>query len=269
MKKVDYNIEYAHVYAGSFTKDEIIGEEQRTGIIVAKQVVENLEAAGKTYSLNILIDDYNEEAIEVNEELVVSELTKKGLSPDYVMRESRLAGPVAEVLIDNISDRYLDKRTLENEIIFAPKTNDIRLWAPDAEKRSFRQMFLEYAEGKIDEEELKGSQLRKGGATLISKNTFRSKSEIVLKYKDKEGVVCYTCPLLTACWHLMRLGVEQFDKEFVNIKSFTSKPFFGNRLITVLPSNYLKIEGTSMEIISLAKSRSIKKYRNYLEYYFF
>lgn len=268
MEKVDFNIEYAHIYADEFHKDVIIGEEQIRSIEVVKQIIGNLESTGKTYSLNILVDDYNEEATKVDEEVLFSQLNEIGSPPDHIMRESQLAVSSAEILIEAMPERYLNKQK-SYELTFTPKTNDIRLWASNHEDRSFRRIFWEYSQGEKKEEISKERVLRERAEALISRESFRTKSEIVLKYIDNGGTTRYTCPLLTACWHLVRVGVEPFAEEYKNLKSFTSKPFFGEKLITVLSSSYLKIEGTAMEIISLAKSRTIKKQKNRLEYYFF
>jgi hypothetical protein len=268
MEKVDFNIEYAHIYANEFRRDEIIGEEQMKSVEVVKQIIGDLETIGKSYSLNILVDDYNEEVTKVDEKALFSQLNEIGLPPDHVMRESQLAVSSAEILIEAMSDRYLDKQK-PYELTFIPKSNDIRLWAPNHEDQSFRRILWEHSQGEKKEDFSKERELRERAEALISRESFRTKSEIVLQYTGDDGTTRYTCPLLTACWHLVRLGVKPFAEEYKNIKSFTSKPFFGDRLITVLSSGYLKIEGTAMEIISLAKSKTIKKQKSRLEYYFF
>lgn len=269
MEKVDYSIEYAHIYSDQLKANQMMDEHIKS-IERTKQIIGLLNSLGKSYSLSVLIDNYNEgefENEEVDFDVIYSELDKYGLPPDHIMCESNLTH-TADLLIDNISNRYL-KAEGTNKIVFTPTSNYSSRWAPSNNDYSFRRQFWDYSQGKIDD--ISSMKILERSAASIDRESFLSKSEIVLKYVYDQNTnkTYYTCPLLTACWHLTRLGVNQFDVNASKIKSFTSKPFFADKLITVLPSKYLKVEGTAMEIISLAKKKSIKKSKKNIEYVFF
>lgn len=268
MEVVNFNIEYAHVYGEMLNRGGISNEEHAKNISIAKEIAKGLRKQGKTYSLSILLDDYNEEAIEVSDDEIFLELKRMGLPPDHIMRESHLATSMGEALINAIDSRYLEKDKVD-EVVFIPKSNDVRLWSPEIDVRSLRRIFWEKSESARGKKHPERKDAGGRAEAIVRRKSFHSESKIILKYKDEKNISRYTCPLLTACWHLVRLGVKPFAEEFTNIRSYTDKPFFGKRLITVLPSSYLKIEGTALEIISLAKSKTIKKRKNDLEYHLF
>lgn len=259
MKKVDYNIEYAHLYADD--ERVSIGKEQEKSIELTEEVIEKLERKGKTYSLNLLIDNYNGNVDRVDEDHLYSQLEEKGIAPDYIVYEADLVR-AADSLIDKIRDSYIKRG--ENEISFTSSSDDFKLWEAEQDL-SFKERFFE---NQIESKDnIRDKRLNH---TVARRDSNLTTAEIVLKYVSNEAdEVRYTCPLLTACWHLARLGVDPFQEAVDDIKSYSSKPFFGKYLFTVLSSQYLKIEGTAMELISLASSKRIKENKERFKYRFF
>lgn len=260
--KVDFSIEYAHIYGSELVSGNFVNEEHKQSIQETKRIVEELESRGKTYSLCVLIDDYNEPA-EVDEQSINDQLKKSGLAPDYVVKESQMARG-AEVLLNALPPKF--KSVSEQEVGFVAETEDLYLWTStnSSDTRSFKEILLQSVTGK---QKQTSTDVEK---TVIKREGIKSKFEIALKYKDHKEVK-YSCPLMAASWHLSRLGVESFvgGLELVNSFSSPKRPFIGDRLLTILPAKYLKVEGTALEIISLVKTKTISKMRKRMEYVFF
>jgi len=260
--KVDFNIEYAHIYISNELLENIdFVNKYSENIGITKQIILELESKNKTYSLNVLIDDYNPFISDVNLDKIYHLLDECELPPDHIMLESNFANNSAEKLIDLIDSRYL-KKGADNESIFNVKTSNAYLWTHDNKSVSPRSLFLEDPKKNIN-----NISPKKNNATNTSFNTCRAKSEIILK-NIENNVVYYACPLLNACWQLMRLGIDPFSEDIKNLSSFSSKPFFGDTLITVEPTKLLKIESTSLEIISLVKQKKINKLIDKIQFYF-
>ena len=244
----------------------MIGEAQRRSIEAAQWVVNSFKAKGKTYSLNVLIDDYNDESGEISDDYVHRELANAGLAPDHIVRESLLAGKAAEALIDSMADRFLHIAEERGELSFVGESSDLYLWAANPDE-SVRRSFWDYVQGRT---EIPLSTKDEGTVErLVRRRALQSRSEIVLRYRIEDGTVRYTCPLLTLCWHLMRLGVEPFAEETARINSFTATPFPGDRLLTILPASYLKLEATTMELLLSCQPKRIRKRKGSLDYLFF
>ncbi|MFH0854797.1 MAG: hypothetical protein V1891_04905 [bacterium] len=84
-KKVDYNIEYAHIYS-----DCLFGYEQRESIKVLKKLIIELERSHKSYSLSILIDEYNPSIHRLKIDDFIKLLDKLGALPNFIEFESNL-----------------------------------------------------------------------------------------------------------------------------------------------------------------------------------
>ena len=108
--KVDFNIEYAHIYVSeeSLESRDFINNYSKN-IEITKQIVQELESKDKTYSLNVLIDDYSPFISDVNLDKIYHLLDECELPPDHIMLESDFANRSAEKLIDLIDSRYLKK----------------------------------------------------------------------------------------------------------------------------------------------------------------
>ena len=102
MQNVDYSIEFCHIYL-----NETFSHEHRQSIDVLKSVVSELPT-GSTYSLNVLIDDYNatEEVLDIED--LKRELREAHAKPDYLAYEARLA-PYADAVLDLMSEGRLQR----------------------------------------------------------------------------------------------------------------------------------------------------------------
>jgi len=283
---VDYSIEFAHMYGGSL-QDGRLTPEQEESARIACDFAEKLRRDGFSCSLCVLIDDYNE-PMEVDEASVHELLSGCGAPPDHILRESQFARQHAAALIDAIDSRYLQE-SKDGELMFDARTDDIRLWAPLPDSKSFREMLrdpfgdlvpprkstsfrLSLLEKQSHRQTLSvrsTTEAMSVGEQRYSRSTYQSRTEIVLSRKNDDGNETYACPLLAACWHLARLGIEPYEQAAGSAVSFSDRPFFAKRLVTILPAAYLKIEATAFEIISSVKLRSVRKQRYKLSYHFF
>ncbi len=86
MKKVDYNIEFAHIYV-----NEAMTNEHYTAAALAQKEIQDLKSAGKSVVTSVLIDDYNPTESILNVKKFIEELESVGVTPDYIVMESALA----------------------------------------------------------------------------------------------------------------------------------------------------------------------------------
>ncbi len=110
IKRVDYNIEYAHIYT-----DKKFGVEQKRSIEILKDTVRKLKRLNKSYVLSILIDEYNPSNPILNIKEFLSDLKKFDASPDFVCFESKLAHDY-KILLKEMEDplrkeytKYIEK----------------------------------------------------------------------------------------------------------------------------------------------------------------
>jgi hypothetical protein len=132
MVKVDYNIEFAHIYSDSPN----IENEQMGGVRVAKKIIKEIIKEGKTYALTVLIDEYHPVVHRLNLNKFLSSLAELGTPPTYVAYESRMI-PASEILLKAIPKkvRVLEKMhtdlTIKKKALFLSDTKkrnkDIRL----------------------------------------------------------------------------------------------------------------------------------------------
>ena len=113
MKKVDYNIEFAHVYS-----DDKFSLEQKTSSEILKKTIENLKKDNKTFVSVILIDDYLPSYSYLDLYDFLKSVKKTGFPPSYVAYESQLH-PLAKKLIALIDE----KNTLEEKIEMKVKSD--------------------------------------------------------------------------------------------------------------------------------------------------
>ncbi len=257
MTKVDYNIEFFHIYGGDFKNDHF-SKEQKLSIQETEYLVKHLENKGSSYSLSVLIDDYNEE-LKFDLISVVNRLQERGIGGDYFMRESQLV-VLADKLLDELRKTgrvRLDKS--KRNAVFEIMSDNILLWDEyrKHQERPLAQEMLHKLTGKVVSSE-RVMRVAKGE---------RFSAKIFLKFQTETGPK-YACPLLAASWYLMRLGVEPFDREdLLELLPGTRQVAFpGETLITILPSYYLTVESLVREII---RSSPWKKYCRRLGYIFF
>jgi hypothetical protein len=237
----------------------------------------------------VLIDDYNGPN-DLEAEIAYDLLAEQGLPPDHICFEAKFAGDLADTLIDSLDKGYIHKGE-NDDILFDFQTVDLRLWVPVPTKKSFREMLIELPEEPAEKAKKRSFRqlLVEDGLPNIQTNprnlparpslsadtetylreSYQSRTEIVLRRKLDSGYQQYSCPLLASCWYLARLGVEPFSEVEKTVVSFTGKPFFGKKLITILPISYLKIEATVYEILAASKRKAIRRKRNNFSYHFY
>jgi hypothetical protein len=105
MQTIDYSIEFCHIYL-----NETFSHEHRRSIEVLRRVISRLPT-GTTYSLNVLIDDYNatEELLDIED--LITELRQAEVAPDYLVYEARLV-PYTNALLGLMPEGRL-KRSYE------------------------------------------------------------------------------------------------------------------------------------------------------------
>ena len=96
-KKLDYNVEYAHIYT-----DEKFGFEQRKSIEVLKDIIKRLKRMKKGYVLTVLIDEYNPIESTLNIKEFLAYLKKFQAKPDFVCFESKLV-PYYKLLLKEMA----------------------------------------------------------------------------------------------------------------------------------------------------------------------
>lgn len=82
---MDYNIEYAHIYA-----DDKFGVEQMEGIKTLRYVIQKMKKLKRSYVLSVLIDDYNPTYYFLDTKNFLIKLKKLNAEPDFVFFESSL-----------------------------------------------------------------------------------------------------------------------------------------------------------------------------------
>ena len=255
MEEADCNVEFAHIYSSADVTS--IDPEQQESIRRAQSIVRTLSQRGESVALSLLVDDYSCPGIpDLN--TVTEVLGKAGLKPDFVMRESALV-TVAQSLIDILPARLLYRT--DDGLFLSTRSRDPLLWAvsnPHLE-HDFLEIFL-----LRQSEDL---SVDTGRAQPMSR--YQTTSSLVLLVSEEEEKPHYSCALLTACWHLMRLGVPPFADLHKELLATSNACFFARRIMTLLPARYLKLEAAALELISVAKSKRVRRHRHSLEYVFF
>lgn len=98
-----YCVEFGHIYA-----DEVFGQEQRGGVKAYRAWADST-AVGAHTSV-VLVDDYNVDQVRTPPDEVLSHLVELGAQPDYLVRESLLAGP-ALGLLESLNDGRVGRAT--------------------------------------------------------------------------------------------------------------------------------------------------------------
>lgn len=254
---VDYNIEYAHVYVSEI-KENL--SKLNSSIEKTLSILDDLNRKKMSYSLSILVDDYSDNKETTTKKEIISLCMGLKLPPDHVVMESELVKS-ARFFISKLPERSLLSQ--DNKMYFKSESTDIHFSDLLKDKRRYKAIFIEKAEmGRkawVEQKQKKYIAFRQ--------QRCHSNSSLVLYYDDGKNVR-YSCPLLAACWYMVRLGVEPFFSS-IQSKLIQNKPFVGNKLITVLPIEFLKVESTAIELIGLSKTKVISKNRKKIEYHFF
>ena len=241
MQFVDYNIEFFHIDGNKF-KENQLSTKDSSNITRVLKYLEILDNYKYQYSLNILIDEYNRD-LKFNINDLYNVLADNYIKPHYIMKESKLtelSDIIIEETINNNSQITLDEN---GNVVLQVISDDILQW------NSMQEAPKEY---KILEEMMKGDDYsKKVTPNLDSGKTYTA--TVFLKYRRGDKYK-YACPLLTASWYLMRLGVNSFDRMDLlePISNNQNTAFHGKKLLNILSSRYLSVEATAWQIISLS-----------------
>lgn len=254
--RVDFNIEYAHIYASDINGDlrKLQRNIERTNLIV-----KSLRSQKKSYALSVLIDDYSEDQDEVELSQIEGIFADLGLIPDHIVMESAMAAQ-AHFLLETLPEKNLKK--IGDEIVFQSESKDIHFSQLVKDKRRYKSAFMERSQLGRNEWEAK----RQKEYLLLKEERIHSNSDLLLCH-TMGSVTRFSCPLLAACWYLARLGVEPFSSPVVRGLD-GNRPFVGQSLITVLPLGFLKVEATAMDLIRISRAKRISKCRKKVEYFF-
>lgn len=119
---MDYNIEFAHIYA-----DEAFGSEQEKSINALKEVISELN--GKSFVTCVLIDEFSPEEIKLDFDGYINEV-KSRVVVDFLAYESKLS-EISDKLIKELpnlkTEMFDDKEVLlliKDDMKIGLKSND-------------------------------------------------------------------------------------------------------------------------------------------------
>jgi hypothetical protein len=103
MSKVDYNIEYAHIYS-----DEVFGQEHIESLSVLELILRIIRNDNKSHNLNLLIDEYHPEAKDLDVDDFLNKLKYRGYYPQFLHLESGLHNDIELLLSSLTSEKHID-----------------------------------------------------------------------------------------------------------------------------------------------------------------
>lgn len=110
--KLDYSIEFGHIYT-----NEAYSEEHRLSAVKTFELTEDLKRDDKSYSIHLLIDDYNPAEDFLDVPALIEEYGRLGVKPDFIAREAGLAAykeDMFEIITNNrvkkSYSRYIEGR---------------------------------------------------------------------------------------------------------------------------------------------------------------
>ena len=110
MKKVDYNIEFGHIFV-----NEKFCSRQRESSKIAKKFIEQLNKKKKTYSTTILIDDYQPSYSYLDICSFLESVKNLGIAPGYIVYESQLHS-LANKLLSLINKKNIIEEKVEIKV---------------------------------------------------------------------------------------------------------------------------------------------------------
>lgn len=274
---VDYNVEYAHLYAYEVAQGVTPRMEQ--AVARARSVLQDLDRRGHTYTTAVLVDNYNSD-VPVQTGPVREMLRRAGLEPDVICFEAELAESAAE-LIAALPDRVVVQG--RGEILLDAASESFLLWpeSTDMTSETYRHLLLGMLAGEeeararpgsgavTEPREANGEEARVTPLTTLRAQRSQVHLEVVLSGFDASRRLRWSCPVLATCWYLARLGISPYLDRMRTFDGLASRPFVGRRLLTLLPVDYVKIESTAMELLALARPKPLRKARKRLEYIFY
>lgn len=126
---VDYNVEFAHIYA-----NEKFGSEQIHSIEILKEVLQKLKKENKTFVTCILIDEFNPSVSYLDDKRFLKEVKKFGVPVDFIGYESKV------VTIGDKLLKELPKSKLKLEHFHNPQ-KDVLLLQEGGQKIGLREHY--------------------------------------------------------------------------------------------------------------------------------
>lgn len=215
---------------------------------------------------SLLIDDYNFE-LPVSRAEAVDTISSWTHSPNYLVWERDLVD-LAAALIHELRQPFVQESV--TECYMYTKSDDVLLWSDDGGGAAgFLELFASRHNLTSLSPPLQTAAERHGSTTPTDgfgpKSTAASRT---LLSTGQNGGRKYSCSLLTACWHLARLGVEPFGTA-VRTKLTALPVGSPSKIWSILPAKYIKVEASAMEIISLCKSRRLYKQAKNIRHVFY
>lgn len=100
---VDYNIELAHIYS-----DDEIGEEQELSIREGIKLINRLRGNSESFSVSLLIDNYNTSSFTVGEDQLVDLAKSHGVSLDFIIHEAELVS-LCDLLVKDMDPLAVER----------------------------------------------------------------------------------------------------------------------------------------------------------------
>ena len=97
MHKVDYNIEFAHIYSDQLE----LTDEQIKSAEVTKKLIKKIVNENKTFVLTLLVDEYHPKFHKLNFGRFLKKLDSLGVPPTYIAYESKMIS-AAKLLMKSI-----------------------------------------------------------------------------------------------------------------------------------------------------------------------
>ncbi len=239
MTQAHVNVEFGHFYADVPTSSRMrrhVREGERTAV-EALHLARAFRDRGLGCSTSILIDNYNQRSKLTVQD--VQDLTSSWpLQPDYLVWEADLV-QLAGILANQLDPAYVMTDGFSRYLV----TQGHDLEMSDVEPEG---------EGSLDQLYF---ALSRTGTTLrptAPMSNFYYRMQVALQYASSQhGETLFSCPMLTAAWHLARLGVGGFEELPYSTLRDGALPFTAEQVYSVLPSRYLPVEAEVRTILSI------------------
>ncbi len=122
MEKVDYNIEFAHIYSDQSS----LTDEQIKSANATKKLIERIAGSNKSFVLTLLVDEYHPKFHRLNFNLFLKRLDKMGVPPTYIAYESKMVS-AARLLLKSIPHDMKSTIRFHPKIIINEKITSLTL----------------------------------------------------------------------------------------------------------------------------------------------
>lgn len=243
----DLNVEFGHLYQDDMERGDL--DVLLPNLDVTRQCLDSLERRGLSFTTSILVDDYSRKWNSRDVTPLLGFLKEHDLQPDYIAFESDLV-VVAPAFLEKMKKRYV--KELSGKVLFFLQTDDPHFPESLPGIRPKARLFAD--------EDLTSY-------SVFSQKRLRSDSQVFLVSRMGDETR-YSCPLLAACWVLARLGKQPFAEAVRLLPAGRNRPFFGRRLINILPTHYLKVETTVLDLLSHLRDRELRMCHSLIQYWF-